>query len=80
MQGLRYHLSSSHDLFNFEFWVGKLRPEESPINDFFIIILMDYSNENASTILQVTEEYQAVNVSVKTDIWRSEVKALLLHL
>ncbi|GAY55636.1 hypothetical protein CUMW_165720 [Citrus unshiu] len=39
-KGLRYHLSSSHDLFNFEFWV--------------------------------TEEYQAVNVSVKTDIWRSE--------
>lgn len=50
------------------------------MNDFFIIILMYYSNENASTILQVTEEYQAVNVSVKTDIWRSEVKALLLHL
>ncbi|KAK9178441.1 hypothetical protein WN943_027631 [Citrus x changshan-huyou] len=42
-KGLRYHLSSSHDLFNFEFWV--------------------------------TEEYQAVNVSVKTDIWRSEVVA-----
>ncbi|KAH9678698.1 polycomb group protein EMBRYONIC FLOWER 2 [Citrus sinensis] len=41
-KGLRYHLSSSHDLFNFEFWV--------------------------------TEEYQAVNVSVKTDIWRSEVR------
>ncbi|XP_058104295.1 polycomb group protein EMF2B-like isoform X2 [Magnolia sinica] len=40
-KGLRYHLSSSHDLFNFEFWV--------------------------------TEEYQAVNVSVKTDIWRSEI-------
>ncbi|KAJ4706526.1 Polycomb group EMBRYONIC FLOWER 2-like protein [Melia azedarach] len=42
-KGLRYHLPSSHDLFNFEFWV--------------------------------TEEYQAVNVSVKTDIWRSEVVA-----
>jgi hypothetical protein len=42
-KGLRYHLSSSHDLFNFEFWV--------------------------------TEEYQAVNVSVKTDTWRSEVVA-----
>ncbi|XP_057970843.1 polycomb group protein EMBRYONIC FLOWER 2 isoform X1 [Malania oleifera] len=42
-KGLRYHLSSSHDLFNFEFWV--------------------------------TEEYQAVNVSVKTDIWRSEIVA-----
>ncbi|WOL07277.1 polycomb group protein EMBRYONIC FLOWER 2-like isoform X1 [Canna indica] len=40
-KGLRYHLNSSHDLFNFEFWV--------------------------------TEEYQAVNVSVSTDIWRSEV-------
>ncbi|KAL5973234.1 hypothetical protein ACLOJK_037261 [Asimina triloba] len=38
--GLRYHLTSSHDLFNFEFWV--------------------------------TEEYQAVNISVKTDSWRSE--------
>lgn len=42
-KGLRYHLSTSHDLFNFEFWV--------------------------------TEEYQAVNVSVKTDIWRSEIVA-----
>ncbi|XP_059459620.1 polycomb group protein EMBRYONIC FLOWER 2 isoform X3 [Corylus avellana] len=42
-KGLRFHLSSSHDLFNFEFWV--------------------------------TEEYQAVNVSVKTDTWRSEVVA-----
>ncbi|KAJ0043007.1 hypothetical protein Pint_17160 [Pistacia integerrima] len=41
--GLRYHLPSSHDLFNFEFWV--------------------------------TEEYQAVNVSMKTDTWRSEVVA-----
>ncbi|XP_010935944.1 polycomb group protein EMF2B isoform X3 [Elaeis guineensis] len=40
-KGLRCHLTSSHDLFNFEFWV--------------------------------TEEYQAVNVSVRTDIWRSEV-------
>ncbi|KAJ0099066.1 hypothetical protein Patl1_19810 [Pistacia atlantica] len=43
LDGLRYHLPSSHDLFNFEFWV--------------------------------TEEYQAVNVSVKTDTWRSEVVA-----
>lgn len=42
-KGLRFHLSSSHDLFNFEFWV--------------------------------TEEYQAVNVSVKTDIWKPEVVA-----
>ncbi|XP_008810364.2 polycomb group protein EMF2B-like isoform X2 [Phoenix dactylifera] len=40
-KGLRYHLTSSHDLFNFEFWV--------------------------------TEEYQAVHVSVRTDIWGSEV-------
>ncbi|XP_020585010.1 polycomb group protein EMBRYONIC FLOWER 2-like isoform X3 [Phalaenopsis equestris] len=38
--GLRYHLCTCHDLFNFEFWV--------------------------------TEEYQAVNVSVRTDISRSE--------
>ncbi|KAJ4963034.1 hypothetical protein NE237_022973 [Protea cynaroides] len=42
-KGLRCHLCSSHDLFNFEFWV--------------------------------TEDYQAVNVSVKTDIWRSEIVA-----
>ncbi|XP_031483350.1 polycomb group protein EMBRYONIC FLOWER 2 isoform X1 [Nymphaea colorata] len=42
-KGLRHHLTSCHDLFNFEFWV--------------------------------TEEYQAVNVSVKTDTWRSEVVA-----
>ncbi|KAL2549999.1 Polycomb group protein EMBRYONIC FLOWER 2 [Forsythia ovata] len=42
-KGLRCHLSSSHDLFNFEFWV--------------------------------TEEFQAVNVSVRTDIWRSEIVA-----
>ncbi|KAG8652782.1 polycomb group protein EMBRYONIC FLOWER 2 isoform X2 [Manihot esculenta] len=42
-KGLRYHLPSSHDLFNFEFWV--------------------------------TEEVQAVNISVKTDIWRSEIVA-----
>ncbi|XP_044468213.1 polycomb group protein EMBRYONIC FLOWER 2 isoform X2 [Mangifera indica] len=42
-KGLRNHLPSSHDLFNFEFWV--------------------------------TEEYQAVNVSMKTDTWRSEVVA-----
>ncbi|XP_034211226.1 polycomb group protein EMBRYONIC FLOWER 2 isoform X2 [Prunus dulcis] len=42
-KGLRHHLCSSHDLFNFEFWV--------------------------------TEEYQAVNVSVKIDNWRSEIVA-----
>ncbi|CAL5366756.1 unnamed protein product [Camellia sinensis] len=42
-KGLRCHLPSSHDLFNFEFWV--------------------------------TEDYQAVNVSVKTDIWRPEIVA-----
>ncbi|KAL8535408.1 hypothetical protein ACS0TY_011158 [Phlomoides rotata] len=42
-KGVRYHLPSSHDLFNFEFWV--------------------------------TEEFQAVNVSVKTDTWRSEIVA-----
>lgn len=42
-KGLRYHLSSCHDLFCFDFWV--------------------------------TEEYQAVNVSVKTDVWRSEIIA-----
>lgn len=40
-KGLRCHLCSCHDLFNFEFWV--------------------------------TEEYQTVNVSVRTDVWRSEV-------
>lgn len=40
-KGLRLHLCSSHDLFNFEFWVY--------------------------------EEYQAVNVSVKVDMLRSEV-------
>ncbi|KAG4993246.1 hypothetical protein AAZX31_11G036300 [Glycine max] len=39
-KGLRFHLCSSHDLFNFEFWV--------------------------------TEDYQAVNVSVKINILRSE--------
>ncbi|KAJ6962079.1 polycomb group protein EMBRYONIC FLOWER 2-like isoform X3 [Populus alba x Populus x berolinensis] len=38
--GLRYHLPSSHDLFNFEFWI--------------------------------TQEFQAVNISVNTDIWRSK--------
>ncbi|GAB4825889.1 hypothetical protein Ancab_008756 [Ancistrocladus abbreviatus] len=42
-KGLRHHLSSSHDLFKFEFWV--------------------------------TEEYQAVNVSVRTDMWRPEIVA-----
>eukprot|EP00268_Persea_americana_P036647 TRINITY_DN3615_c1_g1_i3.p1 TRINITY_DN3615_c1_g1~~TRINITY_DN3615_c1_g1_i3.p1 ORF type:complete len:475 (+),score=92.45 TRINITY_DN3615_c1_g1_i3:332-1756(+) len=42
-KGLRYHLISSHDLFEFEFWV--------------------------------TEDFQAVNVSVKTDSWRSEIVA-----
>ncbi|XWS38633.1 hypothetical protein CRYUN_Cryun19dG0147500 [Craigia yunnanensis] len=42
LKGLRYHLCSSHDLFNFDFWV--------------------------------TEEYQAVNVSVKFDSLISEVK------
>ncbi|XP_031740638.1 polycomb group protein EMBRYONIC FLOWER 2 isoform X6 [Cucumis sativus] len=42
-KGLRCHLLSLHDLFNFEFWV--------------------------------TEEYQAVNVSMKTDVWRSEIIA-----
>lgn len=42
-KGLRYHLLSSHDLFNFEFWV--------------------------------TEEHQAVYVSVRTDPWRSEIVA-----
>ncbi|KAL2342014.1 hypothetical protein Fmac_009954 [Flemingia macrophylla] len=39
-KGLRFHVCSSHDLFNFEFWV--------------------------------TDDYQAVNVSVKVDILRSE--------
>lgn len=39
-KGLRLHLNSSHDLFNFEFWV--------------------------------TEDYQAVNVSLKNEIWRYE--------
>ncbi|XP_022158468.1 polycomb group protein EMBRYONIC FLOWER 2-like [Momordica charantia] len=42
-KGLRYHLCSSHDLFNFEYWVS--------------------------------EEYQAVNVSVKIDVFRSEAVA-----
>ncbi|KAK4734261.1 hypothetical protein R3W88_008522 [Solanum pinnatisectum] len=42
-KGLRYHLCSSHDLFNFEFWVN--------------------------------EEYQAVNVSVRSEMWRSEIVA-----
>lgn len=42
-KGLKLHLLSSHDLFNFESWV--------------------------------TDEYQAVNVSVKTDPWRSEMVA-----
>ncbi|KAJ6341544.1 hypothetical protein OIU78_009658 [Salix suchowensis] len=42
-KGLRYHLPSSHDLFNFEFWI--------------------------------TQEFQAVNISVKTDIWGSEIVA-----
>ncbi|XP_022989240.1 polycomb group protein EMBRYONIC FLOWER 2 isoform X2 [Cucurbita maxima] len=42
-KGLRCHLLSLHDLFNFEFWV--------------------------------TEEYQAVNVSTKADVWRSEIIA-----
>ncbi|KAL5748408.1 hypothetical protein ACOSQ2_025705 [Xanthoceras sorbifolium] len=42
-KGLRYHLCSSHDLFNFEFWV--------------------------------TEDYQAVNISVKIDTLRSEIVA-----
>lgn len=39
-KGLRLHLNSSHDLFNFEFWV--------------------------------TENYQAVYVSLKNEIWRYE--------
>ncbi|XP_042497430.1 polycomb group protein EMF2B-like isoform X2 [Macadamia integrifolia] len=42
-KGLSCHLCSSHDLFNFEFWV--------------------------------TNDFQAVNVSVNTDIWRSEIVA-----
>lgn len=42
-KGLKYHLLSSHDLFNFEFLV--------------------------------TAEYQVVNVSVKTDIWKPEIVA-----
>ncbi|CAI9091970.1 OLC1v1027094C1 [Oldenlandia corymbosa var. corymbosa] len=42
-KGVRHHLTTSHDLFNFEFWV--------------------------------TEDYQAVNVSPKTDIWRTEIIA-----
>lgn len=42
-KGLRYHLCSSHDLFNFDFWVN--------------------------------EELQAVNVSVKMDLLRSEIVA-----
>ncbi|OAY60104.1 polycomb group protein EMBRYONIC FLOWER 2 isoform X2 [Manihot esculenta] len=42
-KGLRYHLCSSHDLFNFEFWAS--------------------------------EEYQAVNVSVKIDRFLSETVA-----
>ncbi|XP_024970921.1 polycomb group protein EMBRYONIC FLOWER 2-like isoform X2 [Cynara cardunculus var. scolymus] len=41
--GLRFHLTSSHDLFRFQFWVN--------------------------------EDYQVVNVSVKTDICNSEIAA-----
>ncbi|XP_024044002.1 polycomb group protein EMBRYONIC FLOWER 2 isoform X1 [Citrus sinensis] len=41
--GLRYHLCSSHDLFNYEFWV--------------------------------TDDYQAVNISVKIDTLTSEIVA-----
>ncbi|KAF7825086.1 polycomb group protein EMBRYONIC FLOWER 2 isoform X1 [Senna tora] len=40
-KGLKCHLPSSHDLFNFEFWMS--------------------------------DEFHSVNVSVKTDIWRSEI-------
>lgn len=44
---------------------------------FYHCAVMGHSNKKMLLpILQVTEEYQAVNVSVKTDIWRSEVKAL----
>ncbi|XP_062198631.1 polycomb group protein EMF2B isoform X2 [Phragmites australis] len=43
-KGLGYHLNSSHDLFNFEFWVS--------------------------------EECQAVNVSLKADAWRTELVAV----
>lgn len=42
-KGLRYHLCSSHDLFNYEFWV--------------------------------TDDYQAVNISVKIDTLTSEIVA-----
>lgn len=42
-KGLRCHLLSSHDLFNFEFWVS--------------------------------QDYQSVGVSVRTDSWRSEIIA-----
>ncbi|KAH9777029.1 polycomb group protein VERNALIZATION 2 [Citrus sinensis] len=43
LNGLRYHLCSSHDLFNYEFWV--------------------------------TDDYQAVNISVKIDTLTSEIVA-----
>ncbi|KAK6936877.1 Polycomb protein, VEFS-Box [Dillenia turbinata] len=71
-KGLRSHLPSSHDLFNFEFWVGKLEVARLCSALYTLLVL----RSSAVFVLQVTEEYQAVNVSVKSDITKSEVGIL----
>uniref|UniRef100_A0A8R7UG17 Polycomb protein VEFS-Box domain-containing protein n=1 Tax=Triticum urartu TaxID=4572 RepID=A0A8R7UG17_TRIUA len=71
-KGLGCHLNSSHDLFHFEFWVGK-PPKFPSLN---LICLLSYFDRNLFIMLkQISEECQAVNVSLKTDVWRTELVA-----
>ncbi|XBI86919.1 hypothetical protein VPH35_025067 [Triticum aestivum] len=69
-KGLGCHLNSTHDLFHFEFWVGKLL-------EFPLYILFDRCHSLIVgllfTFMQISEECQAVNVSLKADAWKMEL-------
>ena len=69
-KGLGCHLNSSHDLFHYEFWVGKRF--ESPLHDLLQSSLF-YKYYTFMCYSQIFEEYQIVNVSLKADAWRTEV-------
>lgn len=70
-QGLRFHLTASHDLFHYEFWVST----SSKLLSLFLT--ESNHNYNTITVMQVTEDYQVVIVSMKTDTCSSEVSIWL---
>uniref|UniRef100_A0A453A6C0 Polycomb protein SUZ12-like zinc finger domain-containing protein n=1 Tax=Aegilops tauschii subsp. strangulata TaxID=200361 RepID=A0A453A6C0_AEGTS len=68
-KGLECHLTSSHDLFRYEFWV--CYPLKSPLQNLFQSHCLIISSFFLSA--QVSKEYQAVNVSLKIDTRREEL-------